>query len=353
MKQRFIGMLIWLANGVLNLLAKLAGRGRSTTIEELWYTFTNMQILRMNVKNFGYQMARDMLPGLARIETTGEPRVRALVSKPTTQADVESPWFVYWCNELHAAPIYHRKLWEFAFSLQALFDAGLLREGAKGIGFGCGEEPLASYFAAKGMDVMVTDLAPEKVAGLGWAESGQHAKTIERAFHKHIASREAFDRHVRHAFVDMNSIPEFDEKFDFCWSICALEHLGSISKGLAFIENSLRCLKPGGIAVHTTEYNCLPDRGTIDHWPTVLFQRRHFEALALQLARSGHRMLGPDFDIGSGPIDRYIDMPPYFIDECWLSQSSWGASNQSAHLKLSIDGFPCTCYGLVIRKAGA
>ncbi len=346
-------VLIWAANGVLRLLARVTGHGRTIGLDEAWYSFSNLQVLRMNVKNFGYQMAREHAPGLARIDTAGEPKQRNLVSKPTTQADVESPWFVYWCGELHAAPIYHRKLWEFAFSLQSLFDAGMLREGARGIGFGCGEEPLASYFATKGMNVTVTDLAPEKVAGLGWAESSQHAKTIERAFHGHIVAREIFDRHVRHAFVDMNDIPAFEEKFDFCWSICALEHLGSIANGLAFIENSLRVLKPGGIAVHTTEFNCLADRHTIDRGPTVLFQRAHFEELARRLAASGHRLLGPDFDVGNGPIDRYIDMPPYFIDERWLSQAAWGGDNQSAHLKLSIDGFPCTCFGIVVRKAEA
>lgn len=331
--QRIPGAtLSWLANEVRNRVGARLGQAPGTD---------DLRILQLNVKNFGYQLALDMAPFLACVDTTGEPRRRNLVSKPTTQQDVESPWFIYWCDELHAVPIYHRKLWEFAFSLQSLFDADLLREGVTGIGFGCGEEPLASYFATKGMRVTVTDLAPERVAGLGWAETAQHARTIDRAFHEHLVSKDIFDQHVRHQFVDMNAIPEFEEKFDFCWSICALEHLGSIERGLAFIEKSLSALKPGGLSVHTTEYNYLPS-GTLDGGPTVLFQKPHFEALAERLARRGHRMLGPDFDAGDGPIDRFIDVPPY------TSTGDWSAG---AHLKLSVGGHPSTCYGLIIRKA--
>ncbi len=339
------------ANAILNWLVKLTTGGRPTSIDEVWWAYSDIHILRLNVKNFGYQLARELAPGLSLIDTSGEPAVRNLISKPTTQADVESTWFAHWCKELQAAPIYHRKLWEFAFALQTLFDAGLLRAGTRGIGFGCGEEPLASYFARQGMDVTVSDLDIDKVAGMGWIETGQHAKSIELAFHPHIVTRELFDRHVRHAFVDMNDIPRFREKFDFCWSICALEHLGSIEKGLTFIENSLDALKPGGLAIHTTEFNYLEGHGTVDNWPTVLFQRKHFEALRDRLARRGHTLLGPDFDVGSGPIDRFIDVPPYSIGQGWLNKETWGSVNQGAHLKLSVGGYPCTCYGLLVRKA--
>ena len=324
---------------------------KKPNINDLWLALKDVDVLRLNVKNFGYHIAREMQPLLASIDYSSEPRIHGLVSKPTTQIDVESTWFRYWCNEIKAAPIYHRKLWEFAFLLQGLHENGVLHEGKEGIGFGCGQEPLASYFASRKMKVVVTDLAPEKVAGLGWAETGQHASALEQAYYPDIVSREVFDQHVQHRYVDMNDVPNFGREFDFCWSVCALEHLGSIKNGLDFIRNSLSVLRPGGIAIHTTEFNYLSKDKTIDNWPTVLFLREHFEELATLLSKQGHTMLGPDFNTGNGVLDRFIDVPPYAMGEGWLSRDQWSDANQAGHLKLSIDGFPCTCFGIIIKKA--
>ncbi len=58
----------------------------------------------------------------------------------------------------------------------------------------------------------------------------------------------------------------------------------------------MRTLKPGGLAVHTTEFNFLDEEHTIDNWPTVLYQRAHFERLAEALRADGHRVAPLDFD---------------------------------------------------------
>jgi hypothetical protein len=42
--------------------------------------------------------------------------------------------------------------------------------------------------------------------------------------------------------------------YDFIWSSCSLEHLGSLELGEQFIYNSLKHLKPGGVCPHD-EYN--------------------------------------------------------------------------------------------------
>lgn len=149
----------------------------------------------------------------------------------------------------------------------------------------------------------------------------------------------------------MNKIPEeLHNLYDFCWSICALEHLGSISKGLDFIENSMKVLKSGGIAVHTTEYNYTNEPETIDDWPTVIFQDHHFKQIAKKLTEQGYKVAELSFDVGSQPLDRFIDIPPYSIGEGWLSRDTWSNVNQGVHLKLSVDGYPCTCFGLIIQK---
>jgi len=268
--------------------------------------------------------------------------------KPSTQADIESDWVAYWASQLGVPVIYHRKLWEHCYVLQALYDHGALRAGARGVGFGCGTEPLASFFAARGAEVLITDLEPDRQEAQGWRNTNEHATSLDAAFHAHLVSREVFDRNVSHRWADMNDIPGDIEGRDFCWSVCALEHVGSIAKGLAFIENSLRTLKPGGVAVHTTEFNFWRDDLTIDNWVTVLFQRRHFEELHRHLTEQGHDVGSLDFDVGDGPMDRFIDVPPFAHDWPTRMNRQWGSG--IAQLKLSIDGFAATCFGIVVKK---
>lgn len=287
-------------------------------------------------KTLGYDLARQLASTNAttRIEV---PPSQGLSSKACTQADMESAWFVWWCQELKIMPIYHRKLWEYAFALQVIHDHGLLRQEARGIGFGCGEEPLASYFASRGVCVTVTDQPLE--SSIGWRETGQHAASLGQSFRPELVTREVFLDRVEHRAVDMNQIPDFAEPFDFCWSLCAMEHLGSIESGLCFVECAMKVLKPGGVAVFTTEFNYLSPEATIDHRQTVLFRHRDLVELGRRLGHAGHEMLSADFDVGSAPLDRFVDLPPY-------SSAGPGA----AHLKLGVRGFAVTCFGIVVRK---
>jgi 2-polyprenyl-3-methyl-5-hydroxy-6-metoxy-1,4-benzoquinol methylase len=303
--------------------------------------------VRLNIKNFGYQLARDRAPVLAAVDPAGEPRDHRLGGRPTRQVDMESPWFAHWCRELHVAPIYHRKLWEFAFVLQVLWERGKLRPGMRAVGFGCGEEPLASYLAALGIEVTVTDLDPALSVGRGWVETGQHTSALDQAFKPELVDRDRFRDLVSLEYVDMNRIPSsLDGRHDFCWSICAFEHLGSVENGLRFVENAMRTLKPGGVAVHTTEFNYLSEEETIDSGSTVLFLRKHFLELKRRLEASGHQVGELDFATGSGVLDRFIDVPPYSWDGA--SEDVWGPRPE--HLKMTVGRFPCTCYGLAIRR---
>lgn len=306
--------------------------------------------VRLNIKNLGYQMARDLTPALLQVDTSLEPRDHHLVSKATTQADVESPWFAHWCRQLKLRPVYHRKLWEYAFLLQVLHERGKLRPGLSALGFGCGEEPVASYLTSLGLQVTVTDLDPAAAKGRGWMETGQHTTALHLAHRPELVAKETFEKLARFEYVDMNAIPaHLEGRYDFCWSVCAMEHLGGIEQGLRFVEESLRTLRPGGVAVHTTEFNYLGDNETVDSGPTVLFLARHLEALRARLEGAGHRVAPLDFSIGDGPIDRFIDLPPYE----WQLKRPDAFGGMQLHLKLTVDDFPSTCFGIVVEKGGS
>ncbi|MGU3495267.1 SAM-dependent methyltransferase [Xanthobacteraceae bacterium A53D] len=329
-------------------LLQLTNETSQPNLTQLALRLRDLDAMALNLKFFGYDLARQLANDLP-VRTDLKPKRVRLKSKASTQADMESDWVAYWCGQLKVPVVFHRKLWELSYMLQALWERGLLKAGNRGLGFGCGTEPLPSYLASHGIDVTVTDLAPEESIGRGWANTNQHTATLNHAFKKNLVSRDLFERHVSLAYVDMNDIPPTLRDYDFCWSICSLEHLGSIAQGLDFIQNSIDTLKPGGVAVHTTEFNFLNEDKTVDNWPTVLFQRKHFIEIAQRLRELGHEVAELNFDVGDKPLDRFIDLPPWRHDMQEHVREMWGHGH--THLKLSIDGFVCTCYGLIIRKA--
>jgi hypothetical protein len=71
------------------------------------------------------------------------------------------------------------------------------------------------------------------------------------------------------------------------------------------------CLAPGGIAVHTTEFNLDSDQSTVSSGPTVAFRRRDIVDLLNVAAESGHS--SQPFVVGArhGVLDKVVDVPPY------------------------------------------
>jgi hypothetical protein len=138
--------------------------------------------------------------------------------------------------------------------------------------------------------------------------------------------------------VDMTAIPDDLRGFDFTWSACCLEHLGSLEGGKQFIQNSINCLKPGGVAVHTTEYNVSSNEHTIDNNEfMVLYRKRDLQELARRLTRQNHK-IDLDFTLGTGIADDFVDIPPFKHDP---------------HLKLIFPlsaNYVSTSIGLIVEK---
>lgn len=250
------------------------------------------------------------------------------------QKDLESEDFQKWCLSLGERPMHmHRKLWEWSYITQALHERGLLRNDLRGLGFAVGQEPLASFFASRGVTILATDLE-EELAQDAWVDTDQHASGLESLNSRGLCPPELFRERVSFRNTDMNQIPNDLIGFDFIWSACALEHLGSLELGAEFIFNSMRCLRPGGIAVHTTEYNVSSNRRTVDHNTTVLYRRIDLESIVAELREAGHR-IQITFEQGTGDIDEIVDVPPYSHDP---------------HLKLQLDKYVITSFGLIVQK---
>jgi SAM-dependent methyltransferase len=227
----------------------------------------------------------------------------------------------------------HRKLWEWFFITEALAERDMLRPGRRGLGFGVGREPLVALFASMGCEVLATDQSSEEATIGGWTDGVQYAGNLAGLNDKALCDHEAFERLATFRTVDMRSIPPDLGNFDFTWSSCAFEHLGDLEEGLRFVKNQMRCLRPGGVAVHTTELNVSSDGETIRDGPTVLYRRRDLQDLSRSLRKQGDQ-IEIDFTLGETEDDLHVDRPP------------WSGS----HLRIEIAGHIATSFALVIEK---
>ena len=132
----------------------------------------------------------------------------------------------------------------------------------------------------------------------------------------------------------MNDYESIPTGYDFHWSSCVIEHLGGISKGLDFLINSAKKLNPGGIAVHTSEFNLSSGIETADNPGTCIFRKSDFEQLAEKANHHGLNLEPMVYDPGSHFLDYFVDTPPY----------------SDVHLRLILEKYVSTSIGVVIRK---
>lgn len=258
-----------------------------------------------------------------------------LKSKICTFEQLDGREFRSWKKEIkEPLNASHRKIWEYCYIAQALSERGLLKPGIKGLGFAVGNEPLVSLFAKYGCKITATDIGLEAAKLGGWADTGQHCSDISGLNSADICPHGIFRENASFREVDMNDIPSDLKNFDFCWSCCALEHLGSIRKGMDFVMRAMECLKPGGYAVHTTEFNVSSNNRTVDNNKDVLFRKKDLIQLAKDLTSEGHK-IELTFDHGKTPNDMHIDEYPF----------------SDIHIKVRYKDFVLTSYGLIIRKA--
>jgi len=249
--------------------------------------------------------------------------------------DWHTDWFNRWCKELNEPARFHRKQCEYVYIMQALWERGCIEKGKKGLVFAVGSEPLPSIFANYGCDILATDIFPEEGIAKGWQSGDQLCFGIESLNKRSLCSQEVLEKHVNYKAVDMKHIPAELEGFDFNWSSCSFEHLGSLELGRKFLKDQLATLNPGGWAVHTTEFNISSDNRTLETGDTVIFRIKDIESIICELRFEGHHVEEVDYSFGEEPEDFMVDMFPH---------------KEIVHLKLQLNEFVVTSFGIIIRK---
>jgi hypothetical protein len=270
-----------------------------------------------------------------RAGQSSAPRFDSLVSQACTAAQIDDAKFVEWCERIQSPVLMHRKLWEWCYILEALESRGMIADGARGIGFGVGHEPIASHLVSRGCRVTVTDLPAGSTDADHWEGASQWADDLAAACDERLCSPEQFAANAEFRPVDMREIPADLGSYDFSWSSCAFEHLGTLDAGLRFVERQMDLLRPGGIAVHTTEFNVCCNLATVVEGETVVYRRRDLEALRRRLEAGGHEMT-LNFGLGNRAEDRHVDTEPW----------------SNVHLNRRIGGYIVTSFGITVRKAG-
>jgi SAM-dependent methyltransferase len=264
-----------------------------------------------------------------------------LTSRVCRYEDFLSSWYRGWAVRLgFSSEHIHRKVWEWCAIAQALDERDMLRVGRVGCGFAVGKEPLPSLFASTGTKITATDAFPGDGSPGGWADTNQYASALDDIYMPKIVSENLFRENVEFRHADMRDPTTFpDRQYDFLWSSCAFEHLGSLEAGHRFVLDAAnRLLKPRGLALHTTEFNVSSEDETVITGGSVIYRRKDIDALAASLRRIRCGMAPVDYDLGNTtPEDLNYDYPPYGTHGCLT-------------IKFLLDDFVATSVLLIIRK---
>jgi len=278
---------------------------------------------------------------------SGEPSQHRPAWRLCTAKQLRDPAAEFWRAARRAPPGMHRKSWEWDYILQNLCSFGMLRPPCKGLGFAVGREPLAAVMAARGCTIVATDAPPALAALGGWAQTAQHANRLDDLNGEALCDPDGFRERVRFRHVDMNDIPADLAGFDFLWSSCAFEHLGSLEHGMRFVERAMDCLRPGGVAVHTTEFNLSSNRLTFEGLPTSVYRKCDIEQLYVRLQDAGHQLFPLNLAVGGEPEDLHVDTPPYFraIPYGGSEPASLKLLTQDRNLRIIV-----TSLGIVVQR---
>lgn len=156
--------------------------------------------------------------------------------------------------------------WRSVYIFQTLRRYGMLEAGARALGIGAATHPLPAALAGHGIEVVATGTSDEALRA---ATTDPH-------------STDAAAGQVTYRRVDIAGLPGDLANFDMLWSDEVTANLESVAAGISFIEASIGCLRPGGLAVHVVPYD--PRQAPREHYPASLcFRRPDVERLALIL----------------------------------------------------------------------
>ena len=215
--------------------------------------------------------------------STDPPTLASPVTQVATAAQLREPVAGGWMARLRPKGNSGPEHWRKVYTLEALRRYGMLQEGAVGLGF----EPSPS-----GVPAALAAMSTKIVAAFP-SRPGHplDADTLKRDLTNRAPCDPAlFDANVSVRIASWRRIPEDLVNFDFLWSARANERLYSVAAATRFVEDTMLCLRPGGVAVHVMSYDLSPGGRSVPTSDRILFQQGDVERIALLLVSRGHQV---------------------------------------------------------------
>ena len=106
-------------------------------------------------------------------------------------------------------------------------------------------------------------------------------------------------------------------------------------KKIQFLKNMLETLKPGGVAIHTTEYNLSSVISTVEQGDSVLFRDRDIQEVCRWMNERGHEM-AVSLARGTDSMDLKTNGP--------------GRESSDSEMTWNVLGYDSTSFVFIIRK---
>jgi SAM-dependent methyltransferase len=246
-------------------------------------------------------------------------------------------------NELREVPRFHRKQWESAMIFLALRRLGKLQPESTGLSMGGGKELILYALAQHVRQLVVTDLYDTQT---DW----DCAKTDDPdTFIRHNKPFPVDDERLKALRMDMRDLHFPDRSFDFCYSTCAVEHIGTREDFLRHFNEVARVLTDDGVYVFTTEVS-YGDQTIKDEHNYVFSLRDLYEIFA-----ESDLVPGEEFDAAvthhkiNYPLPSNLKNLAYFHPQLFAEQ----LLQEAPHIQLMRGKHPFTCGIFVMRKRRA
>ena len=245
-------------------------------------------------------------------------------------------------QKLSSEGFIHRKDWEWALGIIAMRRFGKLNEKSTAIGIGAGTEPVPFYLANKVKHVYATDLYGQNE---GWKRAAPSDFPENPKKYAPFPYKEDALTVLR---MDGTKLEFPSESFDTAFSFSSIEHFGDSGDGknnhsgaLRSLKEIERVLKPGGLAVITTEY-IINDK---EH-PEFFNRRTIYSDLIDKLERL--KLVEPlDLRMTTKTLDTVMDYYPVGIN--WGNMDNEFRKNHP-HILLKIKNILWTSIMLVFKK---
>jgi len=221
----------------------------------------------------------------AALVTSDRPTFHSPVSQTMTASQIDEDAYRACVRALALDGTSPASDWKQAFVLQTLDCYGLIEAHAHGLALGDSESPLAAALVARSCPI---------TSALHVIDEGSATDSSRRRFPA-LCPDALFDARCLARNFDPRAIDDDLRGFDFLWSIDMATRLGSVADGRAFLQQSLRCLRPGGIAVHMFDILARGEASDADQ----AISRQRIEAIALTLISKGNDVAQLNFGDGA------------------------------------------------------